>query len=121
MRITELLATLESDMQRAGVTGLTLGVGKDSLALHLDFPPPAAPVSAPAVAIPEPDKKAVKAPWGGCFLPFASGRVKAGQVIGAIEAGLLRLPVIASTDASVLPTVEARRRVGFGDTLFTSE
>lgn len=68
----------------------------------------------------------VKAPFAGHFLiasHFAVGRsIKAGEIIGQIEIGPLRLP-LSSPSTGVLRDIKARsgELVGYGTALFTVE
>lgn len=75
---------------------------------------------------PEVETAAVKAPFAGHFLvagDFALGRsVKAGEIIGQIEIGPLRLP-LSSPSKGVVRDIKARsgELVGYGTRLFEVE
>lgn len=114
MQVEQILSVLEADMRASGITGLDLSVGEFALSLRL---PPPAPASVKAPAPP----KALKAPYAGYFTPEAgAGKVQAGQVVGTVTAGLVRLPVLAPAAGTLsVPAVEAGLRVDFGDVLFT--
>lgn len=68
----------------------------------------------------------VKAPFAGLFLPVADlaagAVVEAGEILGLMEIGLLRLPVVAPAKG-VLRSIHAEngQLLGYGTTLFTLE
>lgn len=134
MFVTDMFTKAELDrlihaMRANAVTSLE--VDFDGMSLQLNFPISATPTAAlPTSTPPSVDKKIVKSPCIGRFLPRgeddglnalnAASAIQTDEILGYISHGTARTCVLAPVDGKLVCDIPQEGAVfGYGDTIFS--